>query len=142
MATAKCTYPVGAWTFVAELPATIRPTAPERPLFAAEDLQRFEREIARQIVERGLRSPETLSFLRKQAGVSLAQLAELLDSNPETISRWENGRVPFSLATWQTVAALAMDEVDGKRDTASWLREAQAPHDGGEIAVAFETGAR
>jgi DNA-binding XRE family transcriptional regulator len=73
----------------------------------------------------GAVSPEALRFLRKRAKLTAAQLAELLDTAPETISRWENGKADFVRGTWNTVAALAIEAMQGRDETTRRLRAIQ-----------------
>jgi DNA-binding XRE family transcriptional regulator len=113
---------VGKLVFSATLPLV---QIGDKAGFALDDLARLERDAARWIIEHGAVSSEAIRFLRKRAKLTAAQLAELLDTTPETISRWENGNADFVRGTWNTVAALALDAMNGRDETARRLRAIQ-----------------
>jgi len=117
-------YQLGPWTFVGELPCELAKgfDGREQPAFDAEDVSRFEGLIVAHVAENGLLSPETFRFLRSKARLTQAELAQLLDTNAETISRWESGKSGFDRGTWYTVAALAMEHIQGDRRTEARLR--------------------
>jgi putative zinc finger/helix-turn-helix YgiT family protein len=64
----------------------------------AEQARRQEREVARLVVGRGIRTGSELKLIRKLAGLRANELAELLDVRPETVSRWERGEVEIPRA--------------------------------------------
>ena len=121
---AQATLKYGNLTFTMELPATRVPES-KNPIFNGADVQRFEQEAAKWVITNAAVSPETFRLLRSAAGLTQTQLAELLDSDKETISRWENGRNAFALGTWYILASLATDAMKGKTTTRDWLRNAQ-----------------
>jgi transcriptional regulator with XRE-family HTH domain len=86
----------------------------------------FHLEIALYLARNGTRSPEALRFMRRQAGLRAADLAELLDLRPETISRQENGKGPVDRRTMEIVAAIVEDRARGTTDTIDRLRTLQA----------------
>ena len=69
-------------------------------LFDAEELIRQEHETARALVTRGIRSGNELALVRKVAGLRATEVATMLDVTPETVSRWETGKIaiPRSVA--------------------------------------------
>lgn len=58
-------------------------------LFDGSEVNRQEREVARVLVARGIRSGRDFKYVRKVAGLRAAEVAGLLDVRPETVSRWE-----------------------------------------------------
>lgn len=62
-------------------------------LFDTDQLAQLERRRAGSIVSRGLHSGVEFKFVRKVAGLSATELAELLDVTSKTVSRWETGEV-------------------------------------------------
>jgi len=123
---------VGEWEFVGELPATRTDRGPE---FAGDVVVAFERQVALYIAEHALMAPETLRFLRQIAGLKQDELAKLLDTNGETVSRWEKGRSAFDVGTWYTVAAMAAERVLGLERTIERLRQ-RGKTPAGEIKLA------
>jgi putative zinc finger/helix-turn-helix YgiT family protein len=69
-------------------------------IFAGDEVQRQEREIATVLVARGVRTAAEFKFVRKVAGFRANEIAELLGVRPETVSRWERGEaeIPRSAA--------------------------------------------
>jgi putative zinc finger/helix-turn-helix YgiT family protein len=67
-------------------------------LFTGLEVDRQFDEVARAIVARGLRTGAELRWVRKAAGFRAADVAELLDVRPETISRWERGEADMPRA--------------------------------------------
>jgi transcriptional regulator with XRE-family HTH domain len=47
--------------------------------------------------------------MRKALGLRAADLAEMLDVTPETLSRWETGKLPMGRTSWLTLSSLALD---------------------------------
>lgn len=68
-------------------------------LFTPEQSREHDRLVARGIIDRGPRAGAELRLLRKVAGLTAAEFAALLDVTPETVSRWENDRVPTPITT-------------------------------------------
>jgi len=62
-------------------------------LFDADEVRRQERALADVLVARGIRSGREFKLVRKVAGLRAAELADMLDVRPETVSRWERGEV-------------------------------------------------
>lgn len=95
-------------TFTAEVPA-VRCEACGAVFFDGPALGDFERAAARELAQRGPATAETFRFMRKAIGMRAADLAEMLDVTPETISRWETGKLPMSRTTWLTLSSLVLD---------------------------------
>ena len=71
------------------------------------DLERFDEKIVRRIRALGLRGPETFNFCRRSAELGVQDLADLLDVDRRTISRWEHGDVEIPKPVMAVVALLA-----------------------------------
>ncbi len=119
--TATATISLGRFVFIATLPTVTSKVAGTAAFWVA-DLVRFERAVAKWVIEHGAMSPETFRLLRKTANLSLLELGELLGKDKAEISRWENGYHKFSVCTWNTVADLALDAMGGKQNAAGRLR--------------------
>lgn len=119
------TQKVGGQAFVAELPAQTCAKCGE-PLVSQETLEAFEQAVARHLAEHGPATGETFRFMRKAVGIPAKEVAELLATTPETVSRWENGARDVDLWAWTTLGSVVLDELVGKSATRDRLREAQA----------------
>ncbi len=74
--------------FVSELPVTLCPKCGES--YVAHDvLAGFERGVARRLAEKGPATGETFRFMRKAIGLPAKEVASLLSTAPETVSRWK-----------------------------------------------------
>jgi YgiT-type zinc finger domain-containing protein len=91
------------------------------------DMGRAEALAALEAVRVGLRSGPTLNWARRALGLRAADLAELLDVAPETVSRWENGHRSADRSVWNTVADLLANAVEGKTSTQDLLRQEARP---------------
>ncbi len=56
-----------------------------------------------------------------------AELGELLELRPETISRIENGKIPADRRTVALLGALALDHLAGRTETGDRLRALAHP---------------
>jgi transcriptional regulator with XRE-family HTH domain len=56
-----------------------------------------------------------------------AELARLLDVEPETLSRWENGKTAMPRVSWATVAAMVIEKRGGRHATLDRLRALAEP---------------
>jgi YgiT-type zinc finger domain-containing protein len=124
---AQLTKVIGGLTFVADdEPAHVCPQCGTAREFASDVLHRFDLRIAEWMAMHGEASPLALKFMRRVAGLTGAELAELLDTNAETVSRWENGKnekAATSPANAAIYAALVLDRIDGTTNTRDRLRE-------------------
>ncbi len=84
-------------------------------LIDGKDLGRFEVSVAAAVANSGQVNGETFRFMRKAIGLSAVELAPLLDTTPETISRWENGKMTVDRPSWVTLGGLAVER-DEERD--------------------------
>ncbi len=81
------------------------------------DLGRAELLAGAEAMTRGLRDGGTFKFIRKALGLRAADLGNLLDVSPETISRWENSHRAAERSVWNTLADLVSDKLHGKKTT-------------------------
>jgi DNA-binding transcriptional regulator YiaG len=109
-------------TFRGRVPVMTRKQHPELEdliekfgaLMDLRDLERFDAKTARQIRALALRGPETFTFCRKFAGLGVQQLADLLEVDRRTVSRWERGDVDIPKSVMALVALLADEHSKGK----------------------------
>lgn len=78
------------------------------------DLERFEAKTARRIRALALRGPETFNFCRRFSELGVQELADLLEVDRRTISRWEHGDVDIPKPVMALVALLADEHSRGK----------------------------
>jgi len=89
--------------------------------------QRFELLAARWLADDGARSAEAFRFMRKALGLQAVALAELLDSTPETISRWEHGKRPVDARAFALLGVMVADRIAGRNDTRARLEALRSP---------------
>lgn len=89
---------------------------------AGPDLERFERAAARALAERGEASGAAFRFMRKAVGLAANDLAALLGTTPETISRWETGKHPLDPMAWRTLSLLVREASEGSMAGLEMLR--------------------
>jgi putative zinc finger/helix-turn-helix YgiT family protein len=112
---------VGHRRFVASLPTRECPSCGEA-YFEHVDLARFELAVASALVSDGDISPEAFRFMRKTIGLQAIELGELLDVTPETISRWEHGKLPVERRALALLGAMVADQEAGASITLDRLR--------------------
>jgi putative zinc finger/helix-turn-helix YgiT family protein len=94
--------------------------------FAGLDIQRFERAAARALAQRGQVNGEAFRFMRKAIGLAENDLAALLGTTPETISRWETGKHPLDPVAWRALALLVREVSEGSTEGLAMLRASLA----------------
>ncbi len=72
---------------------------------------------ARWLAQHGFATGDEIRFMRKTAGLRAADLAELLGVSAEAVSHWETGKHRADRGTLATIAALALDRIDGRTTT-------------------------
>jgi DNA-binding XRE family transcriptional regulator len=112
---------LGGRVFVADLPAR-KCTSCGQTTVGGPDLLAFDAAVAGELARVGASSPDALKFLRKSIGLTAAELGELLELRPETISRIENGKMPADRRTVALLGALVLDHIAGGSETADRLR--------------------
>src|SRR5256885_11159811 len=120
---------IGGQVFVADLPARECTSCGERTV-SGPDLLAFDAAVVGELARSGASSPDALKFLRKTMALTAAELGELLELRPETISRIENGKMPVDRRTVALVSALALDPLAGRSETADRLRALAHPPKG------------
>lgn len=103
-------------TFVAEIPGQICPLCGS-DMVNYRNLKTFELAAARWLATSGLQSKEAFRFMRKALELKAHELASLLGTTKETISRWENGKHAIDRTAYATLATLIIDESQGQRST-------------------------
>src|SRR5262249_39052988 len=79
------------------------------------------------LAEHGFSEGEEVRFLRRQLDLRAADLAELLDVTPETVSHWETGKTIPDLRSRQTLGALVLDKIAGTTTTRDRLAALRKP---------------
>lgn len=83
---------LSGFTVTDETGTVLRCAGCAAPVFSSAELAGYERRAARQILVTARRpvSGAVLRFARKALGLKQKELAALLDSNEQQVSRWEN----------------------------------------------------
>jgi DNA-binding transcriptional regulator YiaG len=124
MRTQIITEHVAGTVFSAEIP--VEQTA-EGAAFSGWEVRRFELGIARALAERGVATGESFRFLRKTLGLAAKTLAELLDVNAETVSRWETGKTSIPRAAFAVLGAMVADARRNEHTTRQHLEALAHP---------------
>src|SRR5712691_11193529 len=107
---------VGGHQFLGSVPAR-RCGRRGEIFFDPVGLRAFELAVASVLASHGARSGETFRFMRKALGMKAVELAKLLDARPETLSRWETGKLKVDRRAFTILASLVQDKVAGKTTT-------------------------
>jgi putative zinc finger/helix-turn-helix YgiT family protein len=121
---------VGERTFTATLPAQVCPICGETYI-GFEDLGRFEHAVASTLAREGTSSPEAFRFMRKSLGIPAVELAELLDVTPETVSRWEHGKLRVERRSLALLGSLVLEHAEGRTSMLDHLRSLKEPRNPG-----------
>jgi putative zinc finger/helix-turn-helix YgiT family protein len=124
-ATEKHYVNVAKTRFVADLPVTVCRKCGESYM-EHKILSDFERRVARHLAENGPATGETFRFMRKAIGLPALEVAKLLGTTPETVSRWESGTHRPDAGTWTTLGSLVLDELGGRSDVRKRLQALKA----------------
>ena len=137
MTTEKVTRRVAGVVFSAEIPVEM---SREGPVFHTRHLRRFELAVARRLAELGVATGDAFRFMRKSMGLTIAQVATLLDVEPETVRGWESGDAPVPRAAFVLLGTMADDELQGTDTTRRYLEALARPPSqaAGEIRVTIE----
>jgi putative zinc finger/helix-turn-helix YgiT family protein len=95
------------------------------------DLQamgQFEQAVAYKLAELGIAAGDSFKILRRRLELRAADVAEMLDVTPETISRWERGAVPVDKAAFLVLAAIYLEKHEGEHRMIDRLRAARPHH--------------
>ncbi len=107
---------VGGITYAANLPASVCDACGEA-IFTTPTVRAFNREVTAAVAASGARTGDTVTMLRKTAGLTGVALARLLGVTPETVSRWEHADRTPDRATMTLLGALAVEACDGVHNT-------------------------
>ena len=77
-------------------------------LFSGLEVDRQFDEVAKAIVDRGIRDGDEFKFVRKATPFRAADVAELLGVRPETVSRWERNEVEIPRAAIYALGQLLL----------------------------------
>jgi DNA-binding transcriptional regulator YiaG len=97
-------------------------------LIDGRDLERFEGKTARRIQALGLRGPQSLKFCRSFCELGVQELADLLDVDRRTVSRWQHGDVEIPKPVMVLLALLADEHTRGKSNLMTQLSGPEANH--------------
>lgn len=117
---------VDGHVFAAQLPAQ-RCTKCGETFVTAEAMGQFELAVAAHLAAAGANTHEAFRFMRKTLGLKGTELAALLDVTPETMSRWEGGKVAVPRSPAALLAAMVEDAVHGRTTTRDHLSRMQQP---------------
>jgi putative zinc finger/helix-turn-helix YgiT family protein len=112
---------VGARVFVAAVDGR-KCAACGEASFKGTDLARFEGAVAASLARSGEASGEAFRWMRKALDLRAVDVAALLGVTPETISRWETGRVAIDRSALALLALLVLDHERGSAATIDALR--------------------
>jgi len=90
-------------------------------LIDGRELERFEGKTARRVRALGLHGPQTFKFCRAFSELGVQELADLLDVDRRTISRWEHGDVEIPKPVMALVALLAEEHSRGESNLKTQL---------------------
>jgi DNA-binding transcriptional regulator YiaG len=90
--------------------------------FKGTDLARFEGAVAASLAAAGEASGEAFRWMRKALDLRAIDVATLLGVTPETISRWETGRVPIDRGALALLSLMVLDNARGSAATIDALR--------------------
>jgi putative zinc finger/helix-turn-helix YgiT family protein len=117
---------IAGCTFKAAIPATRCAKCGEET-YAGPDLEAFDLAVAGELASHGVGSAEAFSFMRRAMGMTGRDLAELLDVAPETVSRWEHGKLPLDRGPVALLSAMVLDQLEGRTTTLDRLKALLKP---------------
>jgi putative zinc finger/helix-turn-helix YgiT family protein len=88
-----------------------------------DTLAGLELAAAHALGQAGVCTGESFRFMRKALGLRAVDLGELIDIEPETISRWETGKRPVEVRAFALLADLVADRFAGRNDTERRLKK-------------------
>lgn len=91
------------------------------------DLETFEVEVAAELARHGELPADAFRFMRRVLGMKAAELGELLDVTPETVSRWENEKQAIERRAAALLSSMVLDKVEGRTSTLDRLKALREP---------------
>jgi putative zinc finger/helix-turn-helix YgiT family protein len=119
--TGRLTRTIAGHRLAGDVACTICGACGER-FYATAALVKFEATAAAALAEAGASSGEALRFMRNAVGLKAAELAELLNLTPESISHVETGKREADRRTVALVIAMAVENRAGVTTTIDRLR--------------------
>ena len=102
-------------------------------------LERINLWVADELAGAGLASGEAFRFMRKALGLKATDLSELVYTTPETISRWETGKLdPIDPNALALLGALVADRIHGRETLRDRLRALRSPRRVENTVVRFD----
>jgi len=95
--------------------------------FDGPSLGDFDLAVANKLAHAGVSDGEAIKFMRKAVGLPAVTLAQLLDTSPETVSRWERGVSHMDRAAFAILAGIVIERADNRSDTLERLRALRRP---------------
>jgi putative zinc finger/helix-turn-helix YgiT family protein len=117
---------IAGYTFAWELPAR-RCAKCGECTYAQDDIEAFDLAIAVELAQHGITSGKAVSFMRRSIGLMAQDLARLLNVTPETMSRWEHGKLPVDRQNFALLALIVLDHVEGSTATLDRLKTLASP---------------
>jgi DNA-binding transcriptional regulator YiaG len=123
-------------TFRGRVPLLTRKDLPELEdiidehgnLIDGRDLEHFEGKTARRIRALGLRGPQTFKFCRAFCELGVQELADLLEVDRRTVSRWQHGDVEIPKPVMALLTLLADEHSRGQSTLMNQLSRPEAKH--------------
>lgn len=92
-----------------------------------QDVESFELDVAAEFARHGQLPADAFRYMRRVLGLKAAELAELLDVTPETISRWENEKQSIERRAAALLSAMVLDKLEGRTSTLDRLKALMKP---------------
>ena len=124
--TVKESLTVGEYTFFAQLSAR-KCSNCGSTRFSAETLAAFELGVAVKLAQAGVNSGDSVKFMRKTIQLRAMDLAALLGVTPETVSRWETGKLPVEHRALALLGSLVLEKAEGRTAILDLLRSLNEP---------------
>ncbi len=124
--TAVASLKIGGHRFSAEVSALLC-TECDEAYFEGATLGRLETQAALELARSGEVTPESFRAQRKTLGLQAKELAGLLSLTPEQVSKYENGKAPVDRRAAALVAAMVLEQAEGRRDTLDRLESLRKP---------------
>lgn len=122
----RVTRTVAGHTFQAELDLRACPSC-GMTYYHADTVGAFDLQVATWLAEHDVGGSEAFQFMRLVLGLKGAELAQLLEITPETLSRWGKGHRPPDKKALSILGSMILDRAEGHDRALPRLRSLQAP---------------